>query len=334
MGIDVRIAQAGSLFSEGIEARPPRTPRERLARRKALFAETPSVALRRRARAIVGALKPGRLTSLPARLGFLLRERAVRADGLPDPTQALGAPDGVCGLVSDASATAVMEALARGLYPAAGAGPLAWRSPATRRVLRLRSWRWPPVAQRVERLEPLRVAVDMDFDATLAAQARADWVTSGVLRSPRGLALLATLADEGYAHALDLNDATGGRLAGVFGVAVGKIFVTLGAFGRTADHADLALIAWSRLLQQKGFVLHDCVAQAEVAHLGFVPMPRADFLSLLRANAGLARPGRWTLDNARLRDPGLEASPHGAPPRAQDWTADPERCGPTAPVAA
>jgi leucyl/phenylalanyl-tRNA--protein transferase len=303
MAIDVRVAQIGALFSEGVETRAPLTPRERRKRREALFDENFSAAVSRRARAIFRALRPDRIASLPPNLDFVLREHAIKPAGLPDPNRALARPDGLCGIVSDATPDLIMEAFARGLFPKADCGPLKYWSPAQRMVARPASLKLPAGVRKHLRGDGARITLDADFDATIAAYARAHggWRSGGLL-SPRSLNLLASLFDIGCAHSIDAEDPTGKRLAGAFGIAVGKVFVTLGAFGVDMDRADMALVILNRHLRAKGFLLHDFVGDADVERLGLLPMPRADYLAMLAANSGFERAGRWKVDRALCGD--------------------------------
>lgn len=336
MTIDIRMAQVGGLFSEDAEPRAPLSPREKRKRRDALFVESFAEAMRRRFRAVVRALRPDRIASLPGNLDFVLRERAIQPAGLPNPAQAMTRPDGLCGLVADASAELAMEGFARGLFPKADCGPLKWWSPSVRRVARPASFKLTAPARRLLRGDGLRFALDADFDATIAdyARGRHGWRSGGLL-SPRSLDLLAALADLGYAHAIDVDDLAGRRVGGAFGVAVGKVFVTLGAFGKDIDNADVALVILNRHLRQKGFTLHDFAGDADVERLGFKPMPRADYLALLAGCASLDRAGRWRIDRALCGRamPGGDDN-QGLPPRAPDGRPAGEEDGDDSAIAA
>ncbi len=326
MSFNIRASQVGNLFSEGVEPAAAPTPRERRKRRETLFEETLSQSLRRRVRAVARALRPDRIASLPSNLDFVLRERAIKPAGLPDPAQALSRPDGLCGMVVDATPDLVMEAFARGLFPRADCGPLKYWSPARRMTARPSNLKQPKAARRLLRGDNLRFALDADFDATIAAyaHARGGWRSGGLL-SPRSLHLLASLADFGCAHAIDVEDIGGRRVAGAFGVAVGKVFVTLGAFGVDMDHADAAIVVLNRHLRAKGFALHDFAGDANVERLGFTPMSRAEYLALLAANPGFESAGRWRIDRALCqRDAPLPIGAGALPPAAPDAEPDGE----------
>ncbi len=313
--MNVRSAHLSALFSTGIEQPAPLSPREKRMRRAALFTEPFGVAMRRRARALARALHPQRLANLLPGLDFILRERVIAPSGMPDPKSALKRPDGLCGLVSDTAPETVMEGFARGLFPSADCGPMKWWSPARRQTLRTSAFRLTNEARRLLRREDMTFLLDADFDLTLTAHARMRWGwLSGRLLSPRGLSLLAETSDLGYAHSIDVWDRSGRRVAGAFGVAVGKIFVTLGAFGQDMHHADAALAVLNRHLRQKGFLLQDFVGDADVARLGFEPMERNVFLAVLSSNGALGRTERWKIDpllcsRTGQAEPGAEAKP-------------------------
>jgi leucyl/phenylalanyl-tRNA--protein transferase len=101
----------------------PRTDRD------ALFRETPPERLRRLALGTAWALKPPRLSGLPA-LGRVWLSDLVSAErALPDPDDALTRPAGLCGIVHDLSVPTLIEAYGRGLYPFAHIAPQKWWSP-------------------------------------------------------------------------------------------------------------------------------------------------------------------------------------------------------------
>ncbi len=299
MPINVRMTQPGALFSDAVAPLATLTPREARARRETLFAESFGVSARRRAAAAAGLLGAARLAALPACLDLLLRESFIKAAGLPAPESALSKPDGLCGLVSDASPEAVLEGLHRGLYPSANWGPPRWWSPGTRSALRPASCKLTNEARRLLRREALEFEFDADFDASAAALSRSRWgFRAGRLRSPRGLNLLAGLADLGFAHALDAWDAKGRRVATAHGVVVGGVFTTLGVAGVDRDHAEAALVVLNRHLRVKGFALHEFAGGADMGRLGFLPVPRDAFLAVLRETSGAGRAGRWRADPA------------------------------------
>lgn len=90
---------------------------------------------RRIALGIAYALRRHRVGGVPALLGFTAKRLLTGDRRLPQGSDALDRPDGLCGLVADLEPATLLEAYARGIYPFAHLGPLKWWSPRERTVL-------------------------------------------------------------------------------------------------------------------------------------------------------------------------------------------------------
>jgi leucyl/phenylalanyl-tRNA--protein transferase len=95
-------------------------------------------------------------------------------------------------------------------------------------------------------------------------------------------------------------DRDGTLAGGLYGVAVGKVFVIESMFSRQADASKVGLVTLSAHLQNWGFVLND--GKRESGHLrslGFSLMPRDTYNALVAEAAGkAARPGTWAVDKS------------------------------------
>lgn len=294
--LDIRRQPIARLFSEGVQTEADGSVTDRRRRRTALFEESLAHAAARTLFGIGRAVHPLHVADVPVLLGFFLRPpRTVPAD-LPDPMQAAGRPEGFCGFAYDVSATALIEAYARGLYPKAYAGPLKWWAPAERMVVD------PAVAQAPESVRgglarrALEVSFDQDFDAVVAACARAEetfWQPSWM--SPKVEHAYAELNEAGFAHSFEVRDGDGDLMAGGFGVAIGRVFVCEGTFGKIRDQRDLGLAVLNRHLALWGYAMHDAKAQV-FGGFGFAPMARATYQQRLSSLLGGGRLGRWRVE--------------------------------------
>lgn len=294
------------MFSEGTQTEAPLSPVDRRRRRAALFNESLTHASARVLFGIGRALSPMHIAELPSVLGFLLRGKKGLLAGLPDPQRAARRPQGLCGIVRDLGVTTLMEAYARGLYPKAYAGPLKWWSPVDRMVVEPAAANIPKPVRGHLRRRALDVVFDRDFDAVVEACARGEetfWRPHWM--SPKVKHAYAELHEAGFAHSFEVRERDGKLVAGGFGVAVGRVFITESTFGEVWHWRDLGVTILHRHLAHWGFAMHDMKARA-LPNFGFAPMTRETYQAQLLTLLGGGRLGRWQVDPT-LCGPGLPA---------------------------
>ncbi len=117
---------------------------------------------------------------------------------------------------------------------------------------------------------------------------------------PDIVAAYEALHDAGYAHSVEVWDRAGDLAGGLYGVAVGNVFITESMFSRQADASKIGLITLSAYLQKWGFVLNDGKRDSgHLRSLGFTPMPRSEFNALMAdASREPGKPGRWAVDKS------------------------------------
>ena len=289
MKFDIRTRQFGRLFSNVGEEGAPLSIGERRQRRQALFAEPLWRRIWRLAGMAGAAFRTMGLRDIFGACDFLLRERAIAVAGLPDPAAACSHPEGLCGLVADQTPEGLMEGYARGLHAAAPFGLLAWWSPALRTVMTPAESAMPENARALIQNDKFKVVLDRDFDAVVKACGARQRL------SPRIMHLYAGLHDMGFAHSVEVRSAFGRLVAGAYGVALGRVFITLGVFGETPDQQALALTTLNGQLARLNFALHEVIGLTTTPHMGFTPMKRDVYFETLIANSGYGRLGRWQL---------------------------------------
>lgn len=266
--------------------------------------ESRGATLRRWILGLLWSLKPPRLYGVPATLVMLAKHYAGlgRPPGaLPDPDQALTYPDGLAGICTDLSVPTLVAAYAKGLYPFAHVGPQKWWAPRERMVLLPEHIHISKTVRRLLRLKQFEVTFDAAFGAVIRACAeprsgrpQLTWIRPDII------AAYEALHDAGYAHSVEVWDRAGNLVGGLYGVAVGRAFVTESMFARQADASKIGLITLSAHLQKWGFVLNE--AKRDSGHLrslGFALMPRSEFNTLMaRACSEPGRPGTWTVDKS------------------------------------
>jgi leucyl/phenylalanyl-tRNA--protein transferase len=210
--------------------RPLPTSPEALARREALFRETPAETLERIALGTAWALKPERIDALPALGKLWLSDLVAPSRTLPDPERTLH-KNGLCGMVHDLSVPTLLAAYERGLFTFTHFGPLKWLSLPERCVLFFDEIHVSKRLRRLMRQAQYRVSFDRDFEGVIKACAgRRDgkwhvtWITPRIMRA------YAELYDAGHVHSFEVRNANDELVGGGYGLALGNVFFTESQF--------------------------------------------------------------------------------------------------------
>jgi leucyl/phenylalanyl-tRNA---protein transferase len=260
---------------------PSTIPSDVAARRAELFRETPAERLERWVLGTAWALKPSRIAGLPALAWMGLSDLVARPIGLPDPATALSAPEGLCGMAHDLSATTLIEAYRRGLFTFAHFGPLKWFSPAQRCVLFFDEMHVGKTLRRLMRGGDYRVTFDRDFEGVIKActgRREGKWHVTWI--TPRIMRLYADLFDAGYVHSFEVWNAAGELVGGGYGVAINNVFFTESQFSHERDTSKLGFTVLNWHLKRWGFILNDGKwPTPTILPMGFRQIPRDEFLS-------------------------------------------------------
>ena len=261
----------------------PAAPSGRADRRAALFRESPLNIAERWALGLAWALMPSRIAGVPN----LLR------------LHAFAQPPGLAGIVHDFTATTLLAASRRGLYPFAHIGPLKWWSPPERSVLFFNELHIAKRLRRQMRQTQYTVTFDRDFEGVIAGCAghragrwHLTWITPTIMRA------YAELFDAGHAHSFEVWNERGELVGGGYGVAIGSCFMTESQFSGEPNTSKIAFAVLNWHLAHWGFAFNDGKLMTPTCRdMGFREIPRAEFLSRLRdAERTPGRPGRWQVE--------------------------------------
>jgi leucyl/phenylalanyl-tRNA--protein transferase len=216
-------------------------------------------------------------------------------ESLPDPSQALGEPNGLLAAGGSLEPEWLLESYRRGIFPwFEGGQPILWWSPDPRTVLRPDEYRVSrSLAKRLRRGE-YEVTADRAFDAVIRACAEPRRYTDSTWITPLMIDAYNRLHEIGWAHSFEAW--RGDELAGgLYGISIGRVFFGESMFAR---HTDASKVAFSRaieFLQTRAIELIDCqLPSAHLSSLGAGSMPRAEFLALLeRATTPVGEPGSY-----------------------------------------
>ncbi|MDH3958238.1 MAG: leucyl/phenylalanyl-tRNA--protein transferase [Actinomycetota bacterium] len=183
---------------------------------------------------------------------------------------------------ADLSPGMLLAGYRSGLFAMPDGDLLGWWSPDPRGVLPARGVH---VSRSLRRVLPrFEVSVDTAFDEVVAACADPRRPHGWISREYRSA--YRTLHDLGWAHSIEVWDASGELAGGLFGVEVGGLFAGESKFHVSTDASKVAVVALGDLLGADGDPRRIIDVQwctDHLATLGVVEVPRAAYLQALPA---------------------------------------------------
>jgi leucyl/phenylalanyl-tRNA---protein transferase len=224
-----------------------------------------------------------------------------QGDPFPSVEAALPDPNGLLCAGLELSATRVLAAYERGIFPWYNDGqPVLWWSPDPRMVLPIAEFKLHRSLKKTLRNTQYEVRVDQNFEAVMrgCAEPRPDqdgtWITDAII------AAYSELHRAGFAHCVEcwIDDELAG---GLYGIALGRMFFGESMFMRRTDASKIAFAHLVTQLARWGFELIDCQQETEhLASFGASPIPRKTFIAeverLIHSEAKVPRTGQWTFD--------------------------------------
>ena len=210
----------------------------------------------------------------------------------PPLDQALDEPEGLLAAGGDLSATRLLAAYRRGIFPWYSAGqPVLWWSPNPREILLPAEFKVSRSLSKTLRNRGFEVTSDRDFGAVVTACAARRDHSTGTWITPEMHDAYCDLHARGKAHSVEVRLA-GELVGGLYGVLMGRAFFGESMFSRERDASKVAL-AWltSRALVA-GLQLIDCqLPTPHLRSLGSRPVSRLEFSALVaEATSGIDVP--------------------------------------------
>lgn len=193
-------------------------------------------------------------------------------DPLPPTSAALTPEEGANGLLaagSDLTATRLLEAYGRGIFPWFSHGePVLWWTPSPRMVLMLDEFKishsFRQTIRKALNNPILDIQVDQDFRATIQACATPRSHQAGTWINDTMIDAYAELHAMGHAHSIEvLRDDE--RIGGLYCVVLGRMVYGESMFSRHSNGSKLALAALVGWLRSHGAQMIDC--QQRTNHL-------------------------------------------------------------------
>ncbi len=260
------------------------------------FSETLPARLRRVIMGCAYALMPKRIGDAPFLFAQTLWRMLVPGPTVPGAASMWKRPQGYGGPVHDDTADGVLAGMKAGFYQVSFCGPRKWWSPDERAVMMVRDVHIQRRFRRSMKNAPFRVTVDRAFYEVVkncAAPRRKIHVT---WIHPSTRRLLQEMHEKGYAHSVEVWNAGGELVGGVFGVALGPVFTAESMFHTENDASKLAILSLYQHLEALGVTAVDHqVMRPWVEQMGARLVSRAEYQNLLAQPAPEGLPqGPWT----------------------------------------
>ncbi|OQW91561.1 MAG: leucyl/phenylalanyl-tRNA--protein transferase [Beggiatoa sp. IS2] len=217
----------------------------------------------------------------------------------PPAENALIHPDGLLAVGGDLTPTRLMVAYRRGIFPWYSEDqPILWWSPSERMVLFPEHLKIARSLRKVIQKHQFQVTFDQNFRDVIigcAQQPRPQqpgtWITSDMIEA------YCQLHHYDFAHSVECWY-EGQLVGGLYGVALGKIFVGESMFSRMTDASKVAFVHLVRQLQRWGYELIDCQVYTDhLQSLGAIPISREQYLNLLNyLCAAPGHTGEWRFE--------------------------------------
>ncbi len=216
----------------------------------------------------------------------------------PPTSEALHEPNGLLAVGGDLSAERLLQAYSRGIFPWYEAPqPIMWWTPDPRSVLLPEELRVSRSLRKSLRRSDFSLAVDSRFTAVMQACAAPRDGSSGTWIGAAMLDAYSNLHRLGHAHSIEILDASGALVGGLYGVAIGGAFFGESMFSRLDNASKIALVALVSIARRGGIRLIDCQVESDhMNSMGAKNVRRLDFEDRLDQTTGMTiDPGIWTL---------------------------------------
>ncbi len=197
----------------------------------------------------------------------------------PSSDEALDYPNGLLAAGGGLSVERLLSAYHRGFFPWYQApDPILWWTPDPRSVLFPDALHVSRSLRKTLRSNVFHLAVDRQFIQVMRECAGPRREGVGTWIDEDLVAAYGRLHTLGFAHSVEVMDAAGTLLGGLYGVSLGRVFFGESMFSRATDASKVALVALVNILHRGDFQLIDCQVENEhLNSLGARNISRLDF---------------------------------------------------------
>lgn len=203
-------------------------------------------------------------------------------------------PWGLLSIGGSLTPDTLLEAYAHGVYPLYDRHPVKWFSCNPRMVLNPGKMRIEKGWRRLIRSGRYNVTFDTAFEDVVHACSDRKWTWL----IPERIDVAVSLFKQGRAHSVEVWNRDGLLVGGLFGVDMGRLFISESAFSAESNAMKVAYAYLNCHLEHWGYELNDAQAYADHLHLmGFEEIPRREYVHRLRHMVRSdIHCGAWTVD--------------------------------------
>jgi len=197
----------------------------------------------------------------------------------PPTCEALDNPNGLLAVGGGLSVARLLSAYRRGIFPWYQAPqPVLWWTPDPRSVLFPHELHISRSLRKRLKSDVFHLAVDRQFTQVMHECADRRRSEVGTWIDEDMVAAYERLHEFGFAHSVEVLDAAGTLLGGLYGVSLGRVFFGESMFSRVADSSKVALVALVNILRRGEFHMIDCQVETQYLNsLGARNLRRLDF---------------------------------------------------------
>ncbi len=212
--------------------------------------------------------------------------------------------DGLLAAGGDLSASRLMKAYQRGIFPWFNKNnPILWWSPDPRMVLLTHDIKISRSLKKSIRTTDLTVTMDQSFNdvMTACASPRSDQDNTSDDHTwihPNMITAYTELHQQGIAHSIECWQ-QGKLVGGLYGISLGNVFFGESMFSLQQDSSKIALVALCQQLQRWNIPIIDCqIHSNHLASLGAKEIDRNDFISYIDNETHFSHQNKqWQLDS-------------------------------------
>lgn len=212
-----------------------------------------------------------------------------RNSDFPPSCQALEDPNGLLAFGGDLSVSRLLSAYRRGIFPWYELPqPVLWWTPDPRSVLFPDELHISRSLRKTLRSNRFALSVDTQFTEVMHACAALRKGGTGTWIDTNMVDAYSRLHHLGFAHSVEVMNADGVLVGGLYGVALGRVFFGESMFSREADASKVALVTLVDILRRGHFHMIDCqIENPHLNSLGARCIGRLDFERRLEQTVGV-----------------------------------------------
>lgn len=214
----------------------------------------------------------------------------------PDPSEAN--EDGLVAVGGNLSHDCLLSAYSNGIFPWFNPGdPILWWSPDPRMIIYPSRTYLSRSTKRAIKKSKFKFSFDNSFKQVISncAKPRAkdkknqgSWITEQMIDA------YCNMHQSGYAHSVECWHENK-LCAGVYGIALGKVFFAESMYSTVSESSKLALLTLLKQLELWKFDLLDCQMPSDiVSSLGAESIPRAQFTRYIKKASRNYKPQYWS----------------------------------------